>query len=245
MAEHQSKHQERQKAFNPPGVQEPYNADLDLKTQVKNALLEQTESAGIDVQVSAEDGVVRLHGVVDVLSHARAAEEIARRVLGVTRVENDITVANEETATDKDIHEAATTKLSGRPEMMGMGVRVHRGVVTLVGHAGSNDDVKHAKAMVEGMPGVRDVKVGRVKVGEGQKEDDADVARAAERTLEQLGYDHNLFEVYCDAGVLFVKGFVPTREDRSRIKTAMHKLNGVDKLEALLITDDQFGGEIH
>lgn len=245
MAEHQSRNQDHQKPFNPSGVVEPFNRDLDLKDQVKNALLEQTESAGIDVQVSSEDGVIRLHGVVDVLSHKTAAEQIARRIPGVTQVENDITVANEETATDKDIHEAVTQKLGGRRELNNIGCRVHKGVVTLVGHAGSNDDVQAAIALVEDMAGVREVKVKRVKIGEGQKEDDADVSRQAETMLESMGYDHNLFEVYCDAGVLFVKGFVPTREDRSRIKTAMHKIPGVDKLEALLITDDEYGGEIH
>jgi hyperosmotically inducible periplasmic protein len=245
MAEHQSRNQDHQKAFNPPGVMEPYNHDLDLKTQVKNALLTETESAGIDVQVSSEDGVIRLHGVVDVLSHKTVAEEIARRIPGVTKVENDLTVANEETATDKDILQAITTKLGHGRETNNIGARVHKGVVTLVGHAGSQDDVRAAVALVEDMAGVREVKIGRVKIGEGQKEDDADVSRQAERVLEQMGFDHNLFEVYCDAGVLFVKGFVPTREDRSQVKIAMHKIPGVDKLEALLITDDEYGGEIH
>jgi osmotically-inducible protein OsmY len=224
---------------------EPYNRDLDLKTQVKNALLEQTESAGIDVQVSSEDGVIRLHGVVDVLSHKTAAEQIARRIAGVTQVENDITVANEESASDKDVYEAVTQKLARRRELNNIGCRVHKGVVTLVGHAGSNDDVQAAIALVEDMAGVREVKVKRVKIGEGQKEDDADVSRQAETMLESMGYDHTLFDVHCDAGVLFVKGFVPTGEDRSRIKTAMHKIPGVDKLEALLVTDDEYGGEIH
>jgi osmotically-inducible protein OsmY len=245
MAEHQSTNQDRQKAFNPPGVQEPFNYDLDLKDRVKSALMSGTESAGIDVQVSTEDGVVRLHGVVDVLSHRRAAEEIARRIPGVTRIENDITIADEEHKSDKDLYHMIGNRLSHRPELRNIGCRVHKGVVTLVGHAGSHDDIEAAVSLVEDMAGVVDVKIQRIKVGEGQKEDDADVSRNAERLLEQMGYDQTLFEVYCDAGVLFVKGFVPTREDRSRIKTEMHKLDGVDKLEALLVTDDETGGEIH
>ena len=245
MAEHQSRHLDNDKKFNPPGVQKPYNNDMALIHEVKAALMSGTESAGIDVKVASEDGVVRLHGVVDVLSHKTAAEEIARRIPGVVKVENDLTVANEEGFTDKDVHDRVTSRLQNRRELMQMGCRVHKGVVTLVGHAGSNDDIRSARQLIEDTPGVKEVKVARVKVGEGQKEDDADVSRAAERLLEQMGFDHNLFEVYTDAGVLFVKGFVPTREDRSRVKTAMHKIPGVDKLEALLITDDEVGGEIH
>lgn len=245
MAEHQSKNQDHQKAFNPPGVQEPFNYDLDLKDRVKEALLRQTESAGIDIQVSAEDGVIRLSGVVDVLSHKTAAEAIARKIPGVKHIDNDITIANEETATDKDLLQAVTNKLSHHHDLKNIGCRVHKGVVTLVGHAGSNDDVRSAIQLVEDMAGVKDVRVERVKIGEGQKEDDADVSRAAERLIDRMGFDHTLFQVYCDAGVLFVKGFVHTREDRSRLKTDLHKIPGVDKLEATLITDDQFGGEIH
>lgn len=247
MAEHQSVNQDRQKPFNPPGVQEPLNHDLILMKEVKDALLTQTESAGIDVKVSAEDGWVRLHGVVDALSHKTAAEEIARKIPGVRRIENDITVANEETFSDKDLLAAVTERITKFPEYRNIGARVHKGVVTLVGHAGSYGDVHEAVRIAEGCPGVKVVKVQRVKVGEGEKEDDADVSRAAERLLDEMGYNHQHFEVYSDAGVLFVKGLVPTREDKSRIKTAMHKIQGVNKLEALLIPEDQMlqDDEVH
>lgn len=247
MAEHQSHNQDHQKPFNPPGVEEPFNHDLHLMKEVKDALLTQTDSAGIDIKVSAEDGWVRLYGVVDALSHKTAAEEIARRIPGVHRIENDITVANEETFSDKDLVAVVNQRITKLPEYRNIGARVHKGVVTLVGHAGSYGDVQEAVRIAEGVPGVKEVRVQRVKVGEGEKEDDADVSRSAERLLDQMGYNHELFEVYCDAGVLFVKGLVPTREDKSRIKTAMHKIPGVDKLEALLIPEDQMlkDDEVH
>ncbi len=238
MAEHQSLNQDRQKPFNPPGVQEPFNNDLHLMKEVKDALLTQTDSAGIDIKVSAEDGWVRLYGVVDVLSHKTTAEEIARKIPGVRRIENDITVANEETYTDKDLLRHLTEKLTKFPEYRNIGARVHKGVVSLVGHAGSYGDIQEATRICEKVPGVKEVKVLRVKVGEGEKEDDADVSRTAERLLDQLGYNHQLFEVYADAGVLFVKGLVPTKADKSRIKTEMHKIPGVDKLEALLVPEE-------
>jgi hyperosmotically inducible protein len=239
MAEHQRLNQDHQKPFNPPGVQQPFNHDLALIKEVKDALLTQTDSAGIDIKVDAEDGWVRLHGVVDALSHKTAAEEIARKIPGVRRIENDITVANEETYSDHDLLTNVTERLQRFPECRNIGARVHKGVVQLVGHAGSYGDVNEAVRIAEKVPGVREVKVLRVKVGEGEKEDDADVSHQAERLLDQMGYDHQLFEVYCDAGVLFVKGLVKTREDKSRIKTAMHKIPGVDRLEALLIPEDQ------
>lgn len=245
MAEHQTRNPDRQKPFNPPGVEKPYNNDKYIQEQVKSALMSRTESAGIDIKVMVEDGVVRLHGVVDALSHKTVADDIARQIPGVTRVENDITIANEETHTDKTLRGEITTRLAHRPEFRGMGVSVEHGKVHLVGHAGSYDDVRAAAAMVADMAGVLDVKVEKVKVGEGQKEDDADVTRTAAVMIKSMGYDADQMTIYTDAGTLFIKGFVPTREDRSRIKIAMHKIRGVDKVEALLVTDDQVGGEIH
>ena len=53
--------------------EQTFEHDEQLAKQVKEALLAQTDSAGIDVQVSARDGTVRLHGVVDALSHKSAA----------------------------------------------------------------------------------------------------------------------------------------------------------------------------
>ncbi|HWI65759.1 MAG TPA: BON domain-containing protein, partial [Symbiobacteriaceae bacterium] len=216
-----------------------------IQEQVKSALMSGTESAGIDIKVSVEDGVVRLYGVVDVLSHRTVADDIVRSIPGVTRIENEITIADEEHATDKQLRGAITSKLAHRPEFRDMGVKVEHGHVHLVGHAGSYEDVREAARLVEDMAGVMEVKTQKVKVGEGQKEDDADVTRGAKTMLKSMGYDVDQLTIYTDAGVLFVKGFVHTKEDRSRIKTSLHKIQGVDKVEALLVTDDQFGGEIH
>lgn len=243
MAEQQDRHPNDHKRWNPPGVDRPANFDKDLADEVKDRLLTHTESAGIDIHVGAEDGVVRLFGVVDVLSHKTAAEELARTVPGVKRIENDITVADEEHVKDRHLLQEITERLQHRKDLQNMGVRVHKGVVRLVGHGRTYDHVDEAVKMIQDVAGVRDVRVDRVKVGEGIKEDDADVSRQAEHLLEQLGYNHQLFEVWCNDGDLYVRGFVPTREDRSRIKTEMHKLRGVNKLDALLITDEQMADD--
>lgn len=219
--------------------------DAVLIQRVKDALLSQTESAGIDIQVSGQDGTIRLHGVVDALSHKRAAEEIARGVPGVSHIDNDIAVANEEARSDKELQEALTRKLSAAEGLEAVGCRVLRGVVSLVGHVKHREEVAAAVRLAEETAGVREVRVERIKVGEGEEADDADVSQEAIRHLKRMGYDPQQFQVYCDAGVLYVKGFVPTRRDRSRIKTALHRLAGVDRLEALLVTDDDLGGEIH
>lgn len=216
-----------------------FDHDEYLAKEVKDALLAQTDSAGIDIQVSAEDGKVRLYGVVDALSHKSAAEEIMRKIPGVRGIDNDITVANEETLSDKDLEGAVAAKLAGVPEYARIGVRVQKGVVTLMGEARSYEDLDGAVRLAEGVPGVREVRSEKVKVGVGEEEDDADVSRTALRLLARMGYDPDQFQVYTADGALHVKGIVPTRTDRSRIKTAMRGIRGVAKLEALLVAEDE------
>lgn len=216
-----------------------FDHDEYLAKEVKDALLAQTDSAGIDIQVSAEDGKVRLYGVVDALSHKSAAEEIVRKIPGVRGIDNDITVANEETLSDKDLEGAVAAKLAEVPEYARIGVRVQKGVVTLMGEARSYEDLDGAVRLAEGVPGVREVRSEKVKVGVGEEEDDADVSRTALRLLARMGYDPDQFQVYTADGALHVKGIVPTRTDRSRIKTAMRGIRGVAKLEALLVAEDE------
>jgi len=238
VTEHQTNHRDQT-------VQGVTSNDATLAHEVKQALLRETESSGIEIHVGADGGTVRLSGVVDVLSHQMNAEQIARRIPGVHRIENDITVANEEQISDKRLMELINERLAPTSFGEGLGCRVHRGVVQLVGRAGTNDSVQAAVTFVQDIQGVREVRTQRIHIGEHRKEDDADVSRTAEHLLEQLGYDHRLFEVYCADGTLHVKGFVPTREDKSRIKIEMRKIPGVHKFESLLVPDERLLDNAH
>lgn len=238
MTEHQTNHRDRT-------VQGVTDNDAILANEVKQALLRDTESSGIEIHVQVNGGAVRLTGIVDVLSHRASAEEIASRIPGVHRIENDITVANEEQISDKHLMELVNERLARSPFGEGIGCRVHRGVVILVGRAETADGVDAAIRFVQDIQGVREVRTQRIHIGEHRKEDDADVSRAAEHLLDEMGYDHRLFEVYCADGTLHVKGFVPTREDKSRIKTEMHKIPGAHKLESLLVPEERLIDNAH
>lgn len=218
--------------------------DRELVTVVKEALLRETESAGIDVQVSATEGGVRLSGVVDVLSHRRAAGEIAHRLLGRGRVENDITVANEEGVSDKALQERVTEALARHDRFRRLGAHVHRGVVTLMGRADRVETVDEAFRMAEGLAGVREVRVEDVHLGAGTEADEAAASAAALHLLEQMGYDPVAFQIYCWEGRLFVKGILPAGADPRQIEGALRRLPGVERVESTLVTADQIE-EIH
>ena len=64
-----------------------------LATAVHEALAEDRRVDAQQVRVEAKEGTVRLIGEVDTDQEREAAEKVARRVRGVRRVENQLTVA--------------------------------------------------------------------------------------------------------------------------------------------------------
>src|SRR5688572_3236865 len=66
-------------------------SDLVLKAKVNLALAHDPRVGVLDIGVSSEEGVVTLTGDLDTIQACNAAEEIAERVEGVTRVENRLT----------------------------------------------------------------------------------------------------------------------------------------------------------
>jgi hypothetical protein len=68
-------------------------ADELLATSVHEALAKDRRVDAQQVRVQAEGGTVRLLGEVDSNDERKAAEEVAKRVRGVRRVENQLSVA--------------------------------------------------------------------------------------------------------------------------------------------------------
>jgi len=66
-------------------------SDLVLKAKVNLALAQDPRVGVLDIGVTADGGVVTLTGDLDTVHACSSAEEIARRVEGVTRVENRMT----------------------------------------------------------------------------------------------------------------------------------------------------------
>ena len=67
--------------------------DALLATAVHEALAKDRRVDAQQVRVEARDGAVRLLGEVDTNEERAAAGEVARRVSGVRRVDNELTVA--------------------------------------------------------------------------------------------------------------------------------------------------------
>ena len=92
--------------------------------RVRDAVLRQLHrNAAVDhsaIDVTVNDGVVTLAGVVDSDAGRRAAERAAKRVRGVWAVVNDLTVREEVEWTDADVSPDASQALKLRPALQRM-----------------------------------------------------------------------------------------------------------------------------
>lgn len=208
---------------------------------VKEELLKNTESAGIDVHVETRpEGKVRLYGIVDTLSQKTAAEAIARRAPGVRGVENDLTVHLEKGRDGENLRQTLAGRFARNPRTEAVGAELSGGKVILLGGVATAEDEEEALTMARGVPGVSEVS-SRLKVGVGRDDDDAVVSRQAKRLLEQMGLDPGQFTLWCDAGHLFVRGLVDNEEVAGSIRRLLGRLDGVAEVDALLPVDPDVG----
>lgn len=70
-----------------------------LTTKVKAALLADEMVKGTQINVDSNNGVVTLNGTVDNAAHMQRAEQVARGVSGITRVQNNLTASAAGTTT--------------------------------------------------------------------------------------------------------------------------------------------------
>ena len=151
-------------------------SDTDLTRQVKSRLASMSTLQDANINVSTTAGKVTLTGTVTSKDQEKAAEDAAKAIPGVKKVDNDLSVskppkaghgrllaANEggqrPSSTDDRITTRVESELQADHYMRRFGVKVAtvRGVVSLTGDLPSQAAVNHAKAVALGVDGVRKV----------------------------------------------------------------------------------------
>ncbi len=142
------------------------HGDEALERELRDAFDDEPGFGRQEPVVRVESGVVSLSGTVPSAALKQRAEEIARDLDGVTRVENDLRVAgaatdDEDVAIDDDaLQERIEDALYDHPyfEQNRVHVTVDEGRVRLTGRVASERERAAAEDIVRGVNGVKDVK---------------------------------------------------------------------------------------
>ncbi|RUO33626.1 BON domain-containing protein [Aliidiomarina soli] len=146
--------------------------DAWIHGSAQTSLMLNTNLNAFRISSSVEDGVVTLEGEVETSTDKALAEELVEGIEGVSGVENNLTVRNEDDGDDDDEGGVRATLNDGRiftvlksrllmsGEISGrdIEVEVDEAVVTLNGHVESSAQRDLAVEMARNTNGVRDVR---------------------------------------------------------------------------------------
>ncbi len=147
---------------------QPSKDDM-VKKELQRALDQDGNLRSYHLESDVVAGEALLHGVVDVLTEKKRAEDIARSVPGVKKVDSAISISTDGPITDKDVEMEVSEELSATPgvDPKHIGAKSSHGVVTLVGRTDDPDEINAAKHAAETARGVVSVE-SQVKVEEGE-----------------------------------------------------------------------------
>lgn len=133
-----------------------WRTDSHLRDSVQYQLEREFDVNPADVGITATDGAVTLTGFVHTLAEKLAAEQAAKRVLGVTAVANEIQVTPDSESTDAEIARDAVQALRMQTYVpKDICVTVSDGFVTLEGTVTRQFQREAAEAAVRYLKGVR------------------------------------------------------------------------------------------
>lgn len=136
------------------------NHDLDIETAIRSAMVHDPRLSAQAIQVSVQNGVVRLTGTVQSFRRALAAYEIATAATGVREVVNGLEVGSPGELPDLEIadHVRAALEASADVCKSAITVLVSNGQATLSGNVADAWQFAIAEDIARSARGVRDVR---------------------------------------------------------------------------------------
>jgi hyperosmotically inducible periplasmic protein len=160
--------------------------DTRLAGEVERAIGLDPRVGLTNLRVQVIDGTAILRGVVASLEQREAAGRAASRVAGIRKVENDLTVADDDDKSDRQLQRALEAVLAAVPGVApaAVGARVERGVAYLVGHVQSAAQEEAALAAARGVSGLKDV-VSQIAITTGAPGDPVGLTNRVAQALAQ------------------------------------------------------------
>ncbi|HHW56039.1 MAG: BON domain-containing protein [bacterium] len=213
---------------------------------IKAVLARHMRLTALDIKVETRGGTVFLRGVVELLAEKLHAEEVVKYLKGVQRVENELTVAPDETVSEKHLEEEIRGLFRQETRLAGVSVSVQQGVVYLEGKVESPADEDLARHLAARVRGVKDV-VSRLETAAEDTIDDADIIEGVEAVLSRTDdVDTGAISVRLKRGVVYLTGWVENSRVKEQLTRLVSSVEGVRRvINNLLVEEEQNEADIY
>jgi osmotically-inducible protein OsmY len=230
-----------------PGGRYVYNPDLEEKEEqpahyamtdqnveaaVASAMLADEGVPSQQIDVTVEDRIVKLTGMVKTLAQKQRAADLAAAIKGVRSVVNNLKV-KPTTLSDGKLKERVEAALTLDPTVNGfeISVTVEEGVATLEGNVDSRQEMELAEDVAARVAGIGAIQ-NKIKVSPAKERPDDEILNEVVAGLEMdVRVDPSLLQVSVEDGKVMLAGVVGSAAAKSRaIENAW--VAGVDEVDA-------------
>lgn len=202
--------------------------DSTIKADVRSQLLNDVLVEEGEIDVTVEDGVVTLSGVVDSSLEEEAAIDDAWSVYGVENVVDQILISGADIGVDtlrEDVRQALTNRTTISP--LDLTVNVDMGEVTLKGTVTSVWQKYDATDVADSVIGVTKVNNLLTVVPENEVEDEIIAKDVVESLRDNKTLDPEDITVRVDDGKVTLTGFVESHDAKQAAAAAARDVTGV------------------
>lgn len=203
-----------------------------LDTEIKGVLENNMGAQSQDIIVNVVDKNVQLTGFVENYYEKNLAENLINNIENVGTIENNLTISIDGGYSDKKVEENIRERLfhsSNFNNLLGVGVKVHEGVATLMGEVDTLDSASYAKEIASNVRGIKDV-VSNIKISTAYKIDDITINNNIKHLLNKEDIDDKNITADVSGGIVTLKGFVQTRKEVEFATELVMGLEGVTKV---------------
>ena len=139
--------------------------DEKLKEALQRELEKDVNLKGYALKGDVVEGEAQLLGIVDTLAEKGHAENIAKSISGIKKVDNSISISTDGDITDGSVDFEVAEELNANPNvnLKHIGAKSSDGIVTLVGNVTDPNEIEEARYSTGKARGVTEVK-SQVKV---------------------------------------------------------------------------------
>jgi hyperosmotically inducible periplasmic protein len=219
-------------------------SEKDVFQDIKQLIQTHFGETGQGLHVEVKGDKVSLWGTVDNLGEKDFIAQRIRRIDGIREVDNALTVANDGNITDKDIEKQVVERFtqSNYEEIMGLGCRVSKGVVTLLGHLETQSTERLAKRIASQVRGVKEVR-SEVQFLEKAVDDATLVNRVENAMVASPWVNAHEIKTTVRNGLVTLTGMVNTQEEIEWAVDTAYQVPGVKAVVSEIFARHRSQGE--